>query len=267
MDVAAVIQAVAARTASIVGALEALDDDALMAPSRLPGWSRLTVTCHLRFGAEGFLRLTRSAITGEPAAFYPEGRERQRPSTLQPDAGEQPDDVVRSLAERSATLHTTWGALDASQWERTVTEPDDNRDLGSLPVSVVPLLRLTEVEVHGSDLDVGLDEWSTTFVSEALPFRLGWLNSRRSNHRAVDDAVVGSWLLRASDGPTFLVSARANGAVESRPANGDTPATAIIDGTGRDLLALLLGRPLQATLAISGDEEFGASFGRAFPGP
>jgi maleylpyruvate isomerase len=266
MDVAAVIDAVDARTVAVVAALERLDEDELRAPSTLPDWSRLTVTCHLRFGAEGFLRLTRSAITGEPAAFYPGGRERQRPSTLQPSPGEGPRDVVRSLAEHSATLHATWQAFDASHWEHIVTEPDDNRNLGRLPVAVVPLLRLTEVEVHASDLDVGLDDWSTTFVSEALPFRLGWLSSRRSNHRVVDETLVGSWLLRARDGPTYLVSVSADG-VESHPVERDTPSTAVIDGTSRDLLALLLGRPLRQPLEISGDHEFGASFARALPGP
>ena len=266
MDVAAVIDAVAIRTAAIVAALERLDEDELRAPSTLPDWSRLTVGCHLRFGAEGFLRLTRSAITGEPAAFYPEGRARQRPSTLQPSPGEEPHAVVRSLAEHSATLQATWAALQPSHWENLVTEPDDNRDLGSLPVAVVPLLRLTEVEVHGSDLDVGLDDWSTTFVSHALPFRLGWLSSRRSNHRAVDETLVGSWLLRASDGPVQLVTVAPDG-VESQPAERDTPSTAVIDGTSRDLLALLLGRPWRQPLEVSGDREFGASFSRAFPGP
>jgi len=266
MDVAAVIDAVATRTAAVVEALERLDDDELRAPSTLPDWSRLTVACHLRFGAEGFLRLTRSAITGEPAAFYPDGRERQRPSTLRPSPGEEPHAVVQSLAEHSATLQATWEAFDGSRWEHLVTEPDDNRDLGPLPVAVVPLLRLTEVEVHGSDLDVGLDDWSTTFVAQALPFRLGWLSSRRSNHRAVDETLVGSWLLRASDGPTHLVSVSTDG-VQSHPAERDTPSTAVIDGTSRDLLALLLGRPLRQRLEISGDREFGASFARAFPGP
>ena len=266
MDIAAIIRAVAARTGAVVGALEQLDEDELLAPSALPEWSRLTITCHLRFGAEGFLRLTQSAITGEAAAFYPDGRERQRPSTLQPRPGERPRDVVTSLAEQSATLQATWGALDASHWEHSVTEPEGNRDLGPLPVAVVPLLRLTEIEVHGSDLDIGLDDWSSTFVTEALPFRLGWLELRRSNHRPVDETLIGSWLFRASDGPTYLVSVTPE-AVESKPAPSDTSATAVIDGTSRDLLALLLGRPLRAPLEISGDREFGASFSRAFPGP
>lgn len=266
MDVSALTRAVAARTSAIVSALEELAEEELLTPSALPGWSRLTVTCHLRFGAEGFVRLTRSAVTGEPAAFYPEGREHQRPSTLQPWPGEQPLDVVSSLVEHSAALHAAWAALDAAQWECTVTEPEGNRDLGALRVAVVPLLRLTEVEVHGSDLDVGLADWSDTFVSAALPFRLDWLNTRRANHRDVDTAIAGTWLLRATDGPTYLVSV--DGArVESRPAGDDAPATAVIEAASRDLLALLLGRPLRTPLKISGDRDFGASFSRAFPGP
>jgi len=62
------------------------------------------------------------------------------------------------------------------------------------------------------------------------------------------------------------VSAGAD-AVQARPAETETPATAVIDGTSRDLLALLLGRPPQESLVISGDREFGASFARACPGP
>jgi len=91
------------------------------------------------------------------------------------------------------------------------------------------LLRLTEVEVHGSDLDVGLDDWSAAFVETALPFRLDWLNSRRSNHRAVDEGVQGSWLLHASDGSTYLVSVK-GASVESRPADPSAPARATIEG-------------------------------------
>jgi hypothetical protein len=103
-------------------------------------------------------------------------------------------------------------------------------------------------------------------VAAALPFRLDWLNSRRANHRDADTAIAGSWLLRATDGPTYLVSV--DGArVDSSPAADDAPATAVIDATSRDLLALLLGRPLRAPLRISGDRDFAASFSRAFPGP
>jgi hypothetical protein len=59
-------------------------------------------------------------------------------------------------------------------------------------------------------------------------------------------------------------------AVSSRPdpdpgAVGGSRAT--ITGTARDLLALLLGRPLRGELVRDGDVPLAEAFVRAFPGP
>ncbi len=69
---------------------------------------------------------------------------------------------------------------------------------------------LTELEVHGGDLAIGLDDWSELFVRVALPTRLHWLNTRRSNHRAFDHqprrlvAAVGDRRAHLPDGGTRL---------------------------------------------------------------
>jgi uncharacterized protein (TIGR03083 family) len=261
-----IVTAVDARTNAIVDALGRLDETSLLAPSELPEWSRLTIACHLRFGAETLRRMTEATVAGEQASYYPHGRERERPTTFVPRPGGGGVDVVASLARTSAALCATWRALDASQWELVLREPEGAQDLGPLALERLPRLRLTEVEVHGTDLGVGLDDWSATFVHIALPFRLEWLNSRRTNHRAVDDTVEGSWLLRATDGPTYLVSVD-SGHVESHPAAPGSTARAVIEASSRDLLALLLGRRARAPLTISGDEELARAFTRAFPGP
>jgi uncharacterized protein (TIGR03083 family) len=254
------------RTADVVAALGALDEQALLAASSLPGWSRLTIACHLRFGAEALCRLTRGGLAGQPASYYPDGREQQRPRTLVPHEREGALDVLASLARQSDELHDAWRTLRSDDWSREVVEPEDQRDLGPLTLSRLPLLRLTEVEVHGSDLALGLSTWSDLFVAVALPNRLEWLNTRRSNHRPVDDSVQGSWLLSATDGPAYLVSLGA-GRVDSRPASPTSPATAVIEAPSRDLLALLLGRQLRTAPRIFGDVAFGEAFTRAFPGP
>jgi len=261
-----IVTAVDARTSAIVDVLGRLDEASLVAPSELPDWSRLTIACHLRFGAEAFRRMTEAAIAGEPASYYPEGRDPQRPTTLVPRPRERAVDVVESLAHASAELHGAWRAVTPSQWSLQVREPAGSRDLGDLALAQLPLLRLTEVEVHGSDLGVGLDDWSETFVTAALPFRLDWLNTRRTNHRPVDGDIEGSWLLRASDGPTHLVSVD-NGRVESRPVASTSAARAVIEASSRDLLALLLGRRARSSLMVSGDEDLARAFTRAFPGP
>jgi hypothetical protein len=155
--------------------------------------------------------------------------------------------------------------LAVRQWSIQVVEPPDNVDLGPAALATLAMLRLTEVEVHGSDLDLGLDEWSETFIDVALPFRLDWLSTRRTS-RPFDENLHGSWLLVADDGPTQLITVDAGG-VRSRPATRDTPTTATIHASRRDLLALLLGRPLRRPAHVTGDTSFGLAFSRAFPGP
>jgi len=209
----------------------------LGAPSLLPGWTRLTIACHLRYGAEALHRMTLDALAGRPASYYPLGRDAQRPGTLVPRGPD--DDVVVSLRESSSRLHDLWAAVD--DWSLVVREPAGNPDLGDVPLRRLLLARLTEVEVHGTDLGVGLGPWSDAFVHAVLPMRLEWLNTRRSNHRAVDESNRGSWLLRATDvalswridvdGPT----------VRSEPSS-DARGAMVVDRPARDLLALVLGR-------------------------
>jgi uncharacterized protein (TIGR03083 family) len=258
--------AVVERTRNIVEALSRLSDDELHRPSGLPEWSRLTIACHLRFGAEALSRMTRSAVEGVPVAYYPQGREVQRPLTLLPFPGESPQDVVESLARVGDKLNQEWSALDTGGWSAEVVEPQDNPDLGAIPLERLLLLRLTELEVHGTDLDLNLVDWSEIFVGAVLPMRLEWLDVRRSNHRVSDRTLKGSWLLVASDGPTYMVSVGGT-KVESRPASPNTPARSVIEATSRDLLALLLGRALLAPPNMTGDIAFGQLFSRAFPGP
>ena len=77
---------------------------------------------------------------------------------------------------------------------------------------------------------------------------------------------MGSWLLSATDGPAYLVTVR-GADVHAHPAEGSARATAVLEGSSRDLLALLLGRPRSEGLRVLGDPGFGGAFSRAFPGP
>lgn len=260
------LDAINHRTRYIAESLGELSDDQLHRKSELPQWSRLTIACHLRFGAEALNRMTSSVLKRLPTAYYPEGRARQRPQTLVPRAGESPRSVVKSLAHLSEELNGQWSTLDSDAWDIDVVEPPENPDLGPLPLRALPLLRLTEVEVHGGDLGLNLADWSPIFVEAALPMRLEWLNLRRANHRAFDVRLEGSWLLVATDGPTYRVSVDGQ-SVTSRSAPPDAEARATIQATSRDLLALLLGRTLQNPPVFLGDIAFGKSFSRAFPGP
>jgi hypothetical protein len=210
--------------------------------------------------------MTADALAGVETSFYPGGRSDQRPGTLEPGLGEGPDQVVDSLEVKSARLHNSWARLSETEWATPICEPPDNPDLGETTVAELALLRLTEVEVHGCDLDLGLGDWSDVFVTNALRFRIGQLCSRRSKKRAAVSGVEGSWMLAATDGPSWRISLRGE-EVTCEPVDGPAPADAVIEATSRDLLALLLGRPLKDGLVERGDTRFAAEFSRAFPGP
>ncbi len=201
-----IVGAVQRRTTEIVDALHALDAKDLETPSLLPDWSILTIACHLRYGATALVRMTTDVLAGRPTSYYPAGRAAQRPDTLAPESGEPAEAVVASLADGSATLHAFWSERDERTWAQPVREPEGNADLGRVELGRLPLLRLTEVEVHGGDLGLGLRDWSDLFVRASLPMRVGWLNVRRANHRAFAADLEGSWLLAATDGPAYAVT-------------------------------------------------------------
>jgi uncharacterized protein (TIGR03083 family) len=256
----------AQRTARLVAVLRQLDRNAFFAPSRLPEWDRLTIVCHLRYGVTALLRMTSDALAGRETSYYPAGRATQRPMTLAPLLGERPDDVVNGLADAADRLDGLWSSLEPDAWATPVTEPADNTDLGTIPLARLALARLTEVDVHGVDLDVGFPDWSDTLIDFAPPVRLGWLSTRRTNHRDFDRSLQGQWLLVA--GNFRWIVAVDGDRVSSSPAGPEIdPPRATIIGTRRDLLALLLGRPRLRALEFAGDVHFGAMFEQAFPGP
>ncbi|HUR77577.1 MAG TPA: maleylpyruvate isomerase N-terminal domain-containing protein [Acidimicrobiales bacterium] len=262
----AIARAVVAGHDAIARALVDLDDDALRAPSLLPEWSRLTVLCHLRYGARAIDRMVRAAVNAEPALFYPEGRAQQRPGTLVPNAGESPRDVVASFVVDSAALDATLASLSDDDWARELHEPEGAVDIGTQTVEQLAALRLTEVEVHGGDLLLGNDTWSDTFVEHGLPLRFERLAHRLANQPPIDFGLEGTWLLRTLDGEAWAITLAPDRA-EVRAADYDTSSDATITASRRDMLAFLLGRPLETEVVYAGDVELAAAFRKVFPGP
>lgn len=259
MEIAA---AVAARHRELSNVLEAADPGTLLEASELPGWSRLTIVCHLRYGAQASERMPSDALAGLPTGFYPDGRSAQRPPTLQPGPDENAADVVQSFRECSAMLDEYWAQISPEAWETTtIHEPQDNPDIGSITLMQLAILRLTEVEVHGTDLDLRLSDWGNTFVDTALPMRIAWLTGRRFPSQAS----LCSWNLVATDGPSFNVAVSHGAASASHSEAFQADVT--ISGSKADLLGLLLGRVAIADLTITGDETAARRFATTFPPP
>jgi uncharacterized protein (TIGR03083 family) len=263
---AAIVRAIAAGQEAIGRALEPLDEAGLRAPSLLPGWNRLTIVCHIRYGAEAINRMVRSGLAGEPVLFYPEGRTEQRPGTLHPRPGESPHDVVAGFVAASAELDAALLPLRDDDFNVEVHEPEGEFDIGTQTVEQLLTLRLTEVEVHAGDLLLGLDKWSNTLVEAGLPLRFERLATRLANQPPIDFSYEGTWLLRTTEGDAWTVTVEPKRA-EVRLADYDTRSDATITASRRDLLALLLGRPLETEAVYAGDTELAAAFTKAFPGP
>jgi hypothetical protein len=157
-------------------------------------------------------------------------------------------------------------AMSDDQWSLVGSARGDTFEDRSLSIVDLALLRLTECEVHGSDLDLCLEDWSELFVAHALPFRLELLAERRVGLRGDLEKPQGSWLLSATDGPAHLVVVDRGGVHVSQCALA-TSSVAVIEGSNRDLLAVPLGRPRVGQISFAGDVSFGRSFTRIFPGP
>jgi uncharacterized protein (TIGR03083 family) len=263
---AAIARAINTAHHSIERTLGHVDDDGLRAPSLLPEWDRLTIMCHIRYGATAIDRMIRAALAGETALFYPEGRAEQRPGTLVPAAGESPRDVVDSFVAHSAALDATLAGLADDDWAIEAHEPAGVVDIGTQTVEQLAVLRLTEVEVHAGDLLLGLDTWSPTFVEHGLPLRFERLAQRLANQPPIDFGYEGTWLLRTLEGEAWTVTLEPRRA-EVRGADYDTRSDATITASRRDMLAFLLGRPLETEAVYAGDIDFAAAFTQAFPGP
>ena len=129
------------RTEELATALEGIGETDLLGPSALPDWSRLTIAAHLRYGAVALHRMTLDVLDGRPTAYYPLGREAQRPGTLSPAADETPRLVLRSLREESDRLHERWSGLSGAEWSMVADEPLGNPDLGPRSLHELLLLR------------------------------------------------------------------------------------------------------------------------------
>lgn len=243
---AAVGAAISSRTDEICDRLDALDDLDLDRPSLLPGWSVLTIACHLRYGAQALRQLTTATLGDLPAAFYPGGRDLQRPYTLQPALGEPRLHVIESLRHESGELARSWAALDDDDWDRSIIpHPGDDDTLGAMRLRGLALLRLTEVMVHGTDLGLGMSPWPLTFGQWVLPLRI---ERARIVHPSGFDAVVA---FSPADADEIRVRFRDGVVTADVPC--DAPPDLVVRAVANDLVALVLGRQPAGPVTMDGD--------------
>ncbi len=138
-----------AGTEFLVQAVDALPDDALRAPSALPGWTRAHVIGHVARNAEALTRLVTWARTGVETPMY-SGPE-QREADIEASAALPVDRLRRELSSTAADLDLALSALDDRTRRATVRTAQ-----GRLrPAAEIPWMRTREVWLHAVDLGSG----------------------------------------------------------------------------------------------------------------
>ncbi len=148
-DVRRTLPWMGAGTEFLVQAVDALPDDALRAPSALPGWSRAHVVAHVARNAEALTRLATWARTGVETPMY-SGPD-QRAADIETTSNHPVEVLRRELSTTAADLDVALAALDADGWSAPVRSA-----LGrEIPAAEVPWMRVKEVWMHAVDLGAG----------------------------------------------------------------------------------------------------------------
>jgi maleylpyruvate isomerase len=226
-DTAVTLPWMGAGTELLARAVNALPDDALRAPSALPGWTRAHVVAHVARNAEALTRLATWAHTGVETPMYP-SRE-HRAAEIESSA-QAPADVLRDeLATTAEALDAALAALDETTWQAQVRSA-----LGRpIPAAEIPWMRVREVWLHAVDLDAGVS------VTDIAPDVVDTL---------LDDA---TGMLSAADGcpsavlaPTAAAFARRGGAGARLAGGALRPGRGRGHGAGRQRRRRTGGAPL-----------------------
>ncbi len=158
------IDDVRAATERLLQAADALDDDAVTAPSLRPGWTVGHVLTHVCRNADGNRRMLDGAMRREVLDQYPGGRE-GRAADIEAGASRSAALVRDDLRLSSVALAETITQMTPDAWDRPV------RPLGGeAPAWRTLLSRRREVEVHHVDLGLAYrpTDWPSDFVVDEL---------------------------------------------------------------------------------------------------
>src|SRR5688500_9160925 len=106
-----------ATVARLTAVLAGLDDEAVRAPSGLPGWSRGHVLTHIAYFSEAMTRQVEEALAGRLVEMYDGGRP-ARDAAIEAGAGRSADELREHVRSATAALLDAWRKVD--DWSRPV---------------------------------------------------------------------------------------------------------------------------------------------------
>ena len=203
-------------TERLLADLAGLPDEALAAPTALPGWNRRHLLAHLAANAGALRNLVYWARTGEERRMYASRQQRDADNAA---GAARPADELRAWVQSSAAaLAADLDSLPGPAWEATVITAQGV----TRTAEQIPWMRVREVYVHAVDLAAG-----TAFADLPADFLAALLDdvtARRS----------------AGGGPALAVAASdTGGRWEVAGSGAPVPVTAPLAA----LAAWLTGRP------------------------
>lgn len=144
------IAEVAATHERFLSLIPTLTDAQILAPSRLPGWSRGHVLAHLSDAARARARVIEHELRGERADMWAPG---ERDQIINDTAGRSASQHEEAFAQSAMKLEQVWARVQHwNAYESTV------------------FTRWRELLVHLVDLDAGVErtEWDDPFVIHVL---------------------------------------------------------------------------------------------------
>jgi maleylpyruvate isomerase len=210
-------------TRKLLAAVSALPDEALAAPTALPGWTRRYLLSHVAANADALRNLVHWARTGEERRMYVSSGQRDADIA---SGAQLPAAGLRAWLESSArALAGDLEALPGQAWDaKVITAQGLTRN-----ASEIPWMRAREVYVHAVDLDAGT-AWAD-LPAQFLAALLDDVAARRS---------------AKGDGPALTCAATDAGRTWQVAGSG---APLPVSAPLADLAAYLTGRPAPALRA------------------
>jgi maleylpyruvate isomerase len=217
-------------TERLLAEVAGLPDDAMSAPTALPGWTRAYLLSHIAANADALRNLVHWARTGEERRMYASTEAREADIAA---GAEFPAGVLRArVASSAADLAADLAALDAldaldrpggadgsSAWDaKIITAQGLTRT-----ASEIPWMRTREIYIHAIDMAAG-----TTFADLPPDFLAALLDDVTVRRSAV------------GGGPALIIAATdTGGRWDVAGVGSPVPVTAPLP----DLAAYLTGRP------------------------
>jgi maleylpyruvate isomerase len=150
----------------LISGLAGLSDAQVGQPSLLPDWTVGHTLSHIALNAEAFVRVAEGLKTGSVGAMYPTTQSRD--AAIEAGAVRPAVEIVAHCQSAQAELMAIWSTLTADQLKGEATRAPG---FPTFPAANIPLARLREVEVHGSDTGLPtltIADWSTAYVEADL---------------------------------------------------------------------------------------------------